>query len=261
MIAIVGPAGAGKTTLVNLLMRFYEVDSGSIKLDGIDISTIPREELRDQFGMVLQDTWLYNDTIFANIAYGHEGATEEQVVNAAKAAFADYFIRPLPEGYQTVLNEEASNISEGQKQLLTIARAFVSEPKVLILDEATSSVDTRTELLIQSAMGRLLQGRTSFVIAHRLSTIKDADRILVLNKGDVIEQGNHEELLAQEGFYYDLYNSQFADQSIDEAVAERAKLRGESVEIPEKPKTEGAQRGQGRGRGRGQRPGFQPAGN
>ena len=261
MIAIVGPTGAGKTTLVNLLMRFYEVDSGSIKLDGIDISTIPREELRDQFGMVLQDTWLYNDTIFANIAYGHEGATEEQVVNAAKAAFADYFIRPLPEGYQTVLNEEASNISEGQKQLLTIARAFVSEPKVLILDEATSSVDTRTELLIQSAMGRLLQGRTSFVIAHRLSTIKDADRILVLNKGDVIEQGNHEELLAQEGFYYDLYNSQFADQSIDEAVAERAKLRGESVEIPEKPKTEGAQRGQGRGRGRGQRPGFHPAGN
>jgi ATP-binding cassette subfamily B protein len=261
MIAIVGPTGAGKTTLVNLLMRFYEVDSGSIKLDGIDISTIPREELRDQFGMVLQDTWLYNDTIFANIAYGHEGATEEQVVNAAKAAFADYFIRTLPEGYQTVLNEEASNISEGQKQLLTIARAFVSEPKVLILDEATSSVDTRTELLIQSAMGRLLQGRTSFVIAHRLSTIKDADRILVLNKGDVIEQGNHEELLAQEGFYYDLYNSQFADQSIDEAVAERAKLRGETVEIPEKPKTEGAQRGQGRGRGRGQRPGFQPAGN
>lgn len=248
MIAIVGPTGAGKTTLVNLLMRFYEIDSGKISLDGVDISTIPREELRNQFGMVLQDTWLYNDTIFANIAYGHEGATEEQVVAAAKAAFADYFIRTLPDGYQTILNEESSNISEGQKQLLTIARAFVSEPKILILDEATSSVDTRTELLIQSAMGRLLQGRTSFVIAHRLSTIKDADNILVMNKGDIIEQGTHEELLKQKGFYYDLYNSQFANQSIDEAVAERARLRGESTDTPQPTATpSGFKPGAGKG--------------
>lgn len=233
MIAIVGPTGAGKTTMVNLLMRFYEVNSGKISVDGVDISSIPREELRDQFGMVLQDTWLYNDTIMANIAYGRAGATEEEVIAAAKAAFADYFIRTLPEGYQTILNEESSNISQGQKQLLTIARAFVSNPKILILDEATSSVDTRTELLIQSAMGRLLQNRTSFVIAHRLSTIKDADNILVMNQGDIIEQGTHDELLAKGGFYSDLYNSQFANQSIDEAVAERARQRGEVVTPPE----------------------------
>ncbi len=266
MIAIVGPTGAGKTTLVNLLMRFYEVDSGKITVDGVDIASVPREELRDQFGMVLQDTWLYNDTIMANIAYGREGASEEEVVAAAKAAFADYFIRTLPDGYQTVLNEESSNISQGQKQLLTIARAFVSNPKILILDEATSSVDTRTELLIQSAMGRLLQNRTSFVIAHRLSTIKDADKILVMNKGDIIEQGTHEELLAKAGFYYDLYHSQFANQSIDEAVAERARQRGETVELPGNVKPNGSMpggkpgTGMGKGMGKGPgHPGMNPA--
>jgi len=260
MIAIVGPTGAGKTTMVNLLMRFYEVGSGKITVDGVEISSIPREELRDQFGMVLQDTWLYNDTIMANIAYGRAGATDEEVVAAAKAAFADYFIRTLPEGYQTILNEESSNISQGQKQLLTIARAFVSNPKILILDEATSSVDTRTELLIQSAMGRLLQNRTSFVIAHRLSTIKDADNILVMNQGDIIEQGTHDELLARGGFYYDLYHSQFANQSIDEAVAERARQRGEVIAPPEndgripgaKP---GFAKGQGQGKAMGKGPG------
>ena len=267
MIAIVGPTGAGKTTMVNLLMRFYEVDSGKILVDGVDISSIPREELRDQFGMVLQDTWLYNDTIMANIAYGRAGATDEEVVAAAKAAFADYFIRTLPDGYQTILNEESSNISQGQKQLLTIARAFVSNPKILILDEATSSVDTRTELLIQSAMGRLLQNRTSFVIAHRLSTIKDADKILVMNQGDIIEQGTHDELLAKGGFYYDLYHSQFANQSIDEAVAERARQRGEVVAQPGNGNgNPGAKPGSGKGSGQGKsmgkgpgQPGMNPA--
>nr|WP_230986821.1 ABC transporter ATP-binding protein [Cohnella fermenti] len=209
-VAIVGPTGAGKTTLVNLLMRFYEVSDGSIAIDGNDISKLKRGDLRSLFGMVLQDTWLFNGTIRDNIAYGREGATEEEVVQAARAAYADHFIRTLPDGYDTVLNEEASNLSQGQKQLLTIARAILADPAILILDEATSSVDTRTEIHIQQAMNRLMEGRTSFVIAHRLSTIRDADRILVMNKGTVIEQGTHEELLAQGGFYAELYNSQFS---------------------------------------------------
>jgi ATP-binding cassette, subfamily B, multidrug efflux pump len=210
-VAIVGPTGAGKTTLVNLLMRFYEVNGGRITVDGVDITQMKRGHLRSLFGMVLQDTWLFNGTIRDNIAYGREGATDEEVVEAAKAAFADHFIRTLPDGYDTVLNEEASNISQGQKQLLTIARAIHADPAILILDEATSSVDTRTELQIQKAMNRLMQGRTSFVIAHRLSTIRDADLILVMNKGSVIEQGTHNELLSRGGFYADLYNSQFSD--------------------------------------------------
>ena len=209
MIAIVGPTGAGKTTLVNLLMRFYEVNGGKILVNGVDITEVRRGDLRRTFGMVLQDTWLFHGTIRDNIAYGHEGATEEEIVQAAKAAFADHFIRTLPEGYDTVLNEEASNISQGQKQLLTIARAFLANPEMLILDEATSSVDTRTEMQIQHAMTELRKGRTSFVIAHRLSTIRDADLILVMNHGTIIEKGTHEELLAANGFYADLYNSQF----------------------------------------------------
>ncbi|MGG6314033.1 ABC transporter ATP-binding protein [Paenibacillus macerans] len=208
-IAIVGPTGAGKTTLINLLMRFYEVNGGSITVDGVNIADMKRGELRSLFGMVLQDTWLFNGTIRDNIAYGREGATEEEVVNAAKTAYADHFIRTLPGGYNTILNEEASNISQGQKQLLTIARAILADPAILILDEATSSVDTRTEVHIQKAMNVLMKGRTSFVIAHRLSTIKDADLILVMNHGSVIEKGTHEELLALGGFYADLYNSQF----------------------------------------------------
>ena len=211
-IAIVGPTGAGKTTLINLLMRFYEVNGGKIKVDGVDITDLTREELRHLFGMVLQDTWLFKGTIKDNIAYGKEGATFEDVVNAAKAAHADHFIRTLPQGYDTILNEEASNISQGQKQLLTIARAILANPAILILDEATSSVDTRTESYIQNAMTRLMEGRTNFVIAHRLSTIKDADKILVMKAGTVVEQGTHEELLSQGGLYADLYNSQF-DQS------------------------------------------------
>ena len=219
MIAIVGPTGAGKTTLVNLLMRFYEVNGGSILVDGVDITQLKRGDLRRTFGMVLQDTWLFNGTIRDNIAYGHEGATEEEIVRAAKAAYADHFIRTLPEGYNTILNEEASNISQGQKQLLTIARAFLADPEILILDEATSSVDTRTEIQIQRAMAELMKGRTSFVIAHRLSTIRDADLILVMNHGTIIEQGTHEELLAKQGFYADLHNSQFTNQApISEAV-------------------------------------------
>ncbi len=216
MIAIVGPTGAGKTTLVNLLMRFYEVDGGKILVDGVDITEIKRGALRRMFGMVLQDTWLFNGTIRDNIAYGREHATEEEIVRAAKAAFADHFIRTLPEGYNTVLNEEASNISQGQKQLLTIARAFLADPEILILDEATSSVDTRTEMQIQQAMTRLMKGRTNFVIAHRLSTIRDADLILVMNHGTIIEKGTHEELLAQNGFYADLYNSQFTGRTLQE---------------------------------------------
>lgn len=211
-IAIVGPTGAGKTTLINLLMRFYEVNSGKIKVDGVDITNLTRKELRNLFGMVLQDTWLFKGTIKDNIAYGKEGATFEDVVRAAKAAHADHFIRTLPNGYDTILNEEASNISQGQKQLLTIARAILSDPAILILDEATSNVDTRTESYIQNAMTRLMEGRTNFVIAHRLSTIKDADKILVMKAGTVVEQGTHEELLHQGGLYADLYNSQF-DQS------------------------------------------------
>lgn len=212
-VAIVGPTGAGKTTLINLLMRFYELNGGVIRIDGRDITEMPRGDLRSLFGMVLQDTWLFGGTICDNIAYGREGATEEQIVQAAEAARADHFIRTLPEGYDTVLNEEASNISQGQKQLLTIARAILADPSILILDEATSSVDTRTEVLIQQAMNELMRDRTSFVIAHRLSTIRGADLILVMNHGEVIEQGTHEQLLEQNGFYADLYNSQFADEA------------------------------------------------
>jgi ATP-binding cassette subfamily B protein len=208
-IAIVGPTGAGKTTLVNLLLRFYDVRGGKITVDGVDIRDMKRGALRRLFGMVLQDTWLFNGTIRDNIAYGREGATEDEIVEAATAAHADHFIRTLPDGYDTILNEEASNLSQGQKQLLTIARAFLADPAILILDEATSSVDSRTEVLIQRAMATLMQGRTSFVIAHRLSTIRDAGMILVMNKGRIIEQGTHTELLAKDGFYADLYNSQF----------------------------------------------------
>ncbi|MFJ5718192.1 ABC transporter ATP-binding protein [Neobacillus sp. NPDC093127] len=212
-VAIVGPTGAGKTTLINLLMRFYEIDSGKILIDGIDTRELKREHLRSLFGMVLQDTWLFNSTIRDNIAYGREGATEDEIVEAARAANADHFIRTLPDGYETILNEEASNISQGQKQLLTIARAILANPAILILDEATSSVDTRTEVQIQKAMDHLMKGRTSFVIAHRLSTIRDADLILVMNHGSVIEKGTHQELLEKDGFYADLYNSQFTSRN------------------------------------------------
>jgi ATP-binding cassette subfamily B protein len=208
-IAIVGPTGAGKTTLVNLLMRFYEIDDGRITIDGIDIRHMKRGELRSIFGMVLQDTWLFNGTIKENIAYGREGAAFDEVVQAAQAAHADHFIRTLPDGYDTILNEEASNISQGQKQLITIARAILADPVILILDEATSSVDTRTEQLIQKAMTRLMHGKTSFVIAHRLSTIREADLILVMNNGSIIEKGNHQQLMEKDGFYADLYKSQF----------------------------------------------------
>ena len=218
-IAIVGPTGAGKTTLVNLLMRFYEVNGGRILVDGIDITQIKRGALRRTFGMVLQDTWLFNGTIRANIAYGREDATEDEIIRASKAANADHFIRTLPDGYDTILNEDATNISQGQKQLLTIARAFLANPEILILDEATSSVDTRTEVQIQKAMSNLMEDRTSFVIAHRLSTIRDADLILVMNHGTIIEKGTHEELLARHGFYADLYNSQFVGRTLmEEAV-------------------------------------------
>ncbi len=209
MVAIVGPTGAGKTTLVKLLMRFYDVDQGRILLDGRDISTIPRQDLRTCFGMVLQDTWLFSGTIMENIRYGRPDATDEEVIAAARAAHADHFIRTLPEGYQLVIDEEADNISQGQKQLLTIARAILADKPIMILDEATSNVDTLTEQRIQQAMGNLTRGRTSFVIAHRLSTIRDADIILVMRDGDIVEQGRHEELLAAKGFYAELYNSQF----------------------------------------------------
>jgi len=213
-IAIVGPTGAGKTTLVNLLMRFYEIKGGAIQVDGVDTRDMTRGDLRKLFGMVLQDTWLFNGTIRDNIAYGMDGATDEHIVAAAKAAHADHFIRSLPEGYNTILNEDATNISQGQKQLLTIARAVLADPPVIILDEATSSVDTRTEIRIQRAMHNLMKGRTSFVIAHRLSTIRDADLILVMNHGTIVEQGTHQQLMDMNGFYADLYNSQFAAKAV-----------------------------------------------
>lgn len=208
-IAIVGPTGAGKTTMIKLLMRFYDVNSGAIKVDGHDVKDFNRSELRQMFGMVLQDTWLFHGTIMENIRYGRLDATDEEVIQAAKAAHVHRFVQTLPGGYNMELNEEASNVSQGQKQLLTIARAILADPKILILDEATSSVDTRTEVLIQKAMDNLMKGRTSFIIAHRLSTIRDADLILVMREGDIVEQGTHEELLAKGGFYADLYNSQF----------------------------------------------------
>ena len=211
MIAIVGPTGAGKTTMVKLLMRFYDINGGKISIDGCDITSLSREELRSYFTMVLQDTWLFRGTIMENIRYGRLDATDEEVIEAAKAAHIHHFIKTLPGGYDMELNEEASNISQGQKQLLTIARAILANKPILILDEATSSVDTRTEVLIQKAMNKLMEGRTTFVIAHRLSTIRNADKILVLKDGDIIEQGNHNELLAQKGFYSELYQSQFAE--------------------------------------------------
>jgi ATP-binding cassette subfamily B protein len=223
-IAIVGPTGAGKTTIVKLLMRFYDVDKGAILVDGHNIKDFRREDLRCMFGMVLQDTWLYNDTIMENIRYGWSGASDEQVIAAARAARVDHFVRTLPEGYGLVLNEEATNISQGQKQLLTIARAILTDPKMLILDEATSSVDTRTEILIQEAMYNLMKGRTSFIIAHRLSTIRNADLILVMNEGDIVEQGKHEELLARGGFYAELYNSQFESAEVDTGPLEFAEV-------------------------------------
>lgn len=208
-VAIVGPTGAGKTTLVNLLLRFYNIDSGDILIDGVSIYDMTRKDLRSSFGMVLQDTWLFNATIKENIRYSNESATDDEIITASKASYAHHFIKTLPNGYDFVLNEDASNISAGQKQLLTIARAILADPTILILDEATSNIDTRTEILIQKAMNKMMQGRTSFIIAHRLSTIKDADLILVLRNGDIVEKGNHEQLLANGGYYSELYNSQF----------------------------------------------------
>ena len=208
-IAIVGPTGAGKTTMVKLLMRFYDVTDGEILVDGHNIKDFKRGELRKMFGMVLQDTWLFGGTVKENIKYSNESATDDEVIQAAKAAHVHHFIKTLPKGYNSVINEESTNISAGQKQLLTIARVILANPKILILDEATSSIDTRTEIQIQSAMDNLMKGRTSFIIAHRLSTIKNADLILVMNHGDIVEQGTHEELLEKNGFYADLYNSQF----------------------------------------------------
>ncbi|HBE9445086.1 ABC transporter ATP-binding protein [Clostridioides difficile] len=217
-IAIVGPTGAGKTTLVNLLMRFYEIQGGRITIDGVNIKDLKRGELRTMFGMVLQDTWLFNGSIKENIAYSKSDATMDEIVRAAKSARVDHFIRTLPQGYDTILTEDASNLSQGQKQLLTIARAILSDPSVLILDEATSSVDTRTEVEIQKAMNNLMKGRTSFVIAHRLSTIRDADLILVMKEGTIIEQGSHEELIEKKGFYEELYNSQFSSEYDEDVV-------------------------------------------
>jgi ATP-binding cassette subfamily B protein len=217
VLAIVGPTGAGKTTVVNLLMRFYDIDTGTIKIDGIETRRLTRDNLRRSFGMVLQDTWLFGGTVRENIAYGRENATEDEIIAAAKAAHVDHFVRTLPDGYDTVIDDDASNLSQGEKQLLTIARAFLADPEILILDEATSSVDTRTEVLVQAAMARLMKGRTAFVIAHRLSTIRNADEILVMNEGHIVEQGSHDELMASHGFYYDLYKSQF-----EEAIVEAA---------------------------------------
>jgi ATP-binding cassette subfamily B protein len=214
-VAIVGPTGAGKTTLVNLLLRFYEIDGGTISVDGVDTRAMNRDDLRRLFGMVLQDAWLFGGTIRENIAYGREDATEEMIAAAASAAHVDHFVRTLPDGYDTMLDDEATSVSAGEKQLLTIARAFLADPQILILDEATSSVDTRTEVLIQTAMAKLMENRTSFVIAHRLSTIRDADTILVMDRGAIVEQGSHDELLAADGFYAKLYNSQFSE-SFDE---------------------------------------------
>ena len=210
-VAIVGPTGAGKTTLVNLLMRFYDIDKGQILIDGVDIAEMKRSDVRQMFGMVLQDTWLFNGTIRENLLYGNPKASEEEMIQTAKEAHVDHFVRSLPGGYDMVLDEEATNISQGEKQLLTIARAMIAQTPMLILDEATSSVDTRTEVLIQKAMDKLMQGKTSFVIAHRLSTIRDADLILVVKDGNIIEQGKHNELLKQNGFYAELYNSQFSE--------------------------------------------------
>jgi len=217
-VAIVGPTGAGKTTLVNLVMRFYELDAGRITLDGVDIMDLSRSELRSKVGMVLQDAWLFGGTIYDNIKYGNLDATEEQIMAAAKATYVDRFVRALPDGYQTVIDEEGNNVSAGEKQLITIARAFVSDPSLLILDEATSSVDTRTELLLQKAMAALRTDRTSFVIAHRLSTIRDAHTILVMEDGKIVEQGNHSELLGLEGAYYRLYMSQFPGEDAGETA-------------------------------------------
>ena len=214
-IAIVGPTGAGKTTLVNLMMRFYDIWEGAILLDGVDIRNYKRDDLRRQFGMVLQDTWLFSGTMRENIGYGSSTPTDEKVEDAAKAANIDHFLRSLPAGYDSLLTDDNSTVSNGERQLLTIARAFMADPAILILDEATSSVDTRTEVLVQQAMAKLRQGRTSFVIAHRLSTIRDADVILVMDKGGLVEQGTHDELMSAKGFYFDLYASQFA-QSISE---------------------------------------------
>jgi ATP-binding cassette subfamily B protein len=214
IIALVGPTGAGKTTLINLLSRFYEIDEGSITIDGKDIRDICKDDLRQQLGIVLQDTFLFSDTVMENIRFGRLGATDEEVVQAARMADADHFIRQLPEGYQTILSERAGNLSQGQRQLLSIARAILSDPGILILDEATSSVDTRTEARIQKALLRLMEGRTSFVIAHRLSTIREADNVIVINDGEIVEQGSHQQLLDKKGFFYKLYTAQFKGQEI-----------------------------------------------
>jgi ATP-binding cassette subfamily B protein len=219
-VAIVGPTGAGKTTLVNLVMRFYELDGGRITLDGVDIAAMTRDDLRSEIGMVLQDTWLFGGTIRDNIAYGRPGATEDEIQAAARATYVDRFVRALPDGYDTVIDDEGSNLSTGERQLITIARAFLAAPSLLILDEATSSVDTRTEVLVQKAMTALRSDRTSFVIAHRLSTIRDADLILVMEEGRIVEQGTHEELLERRGEYFDLYNAQFVGAVDDEDLAD-----------------------------------------
>jgi ATP-binding cassette subfamily B protein len=217
-IAIVGPTGAGKTTLVNLIMRFYELNAGRITLDGVDITAMRREDLRSQIGMVLQDTWLFGGTIRDNIAYGRPGASEEEILAAAKATYVDRFVQALPDGYGTLIDEQSSNLSVGQQQLITIARAFIAEPSLLILDEATSAVDTRTEVHVQHAMAALRRNRTSFVIAHRLSTIRDADLILVMEHGRIVEKGTHVDLLAARGAYYNLYNAQFTQGAVEETV-------------------------------------------